>query len=178
MSIDDTDSLDNHFHSALNPVGALFSLIALENQELAEACYERFKECVQDPFLREENEGNDEGLVQTSFIESANGDLIFAVDWKDTGTFLELLDHVTHNIGLEIVFRWPDDIPTEDLKIYQLLALANDQLAVHDCELWQWQTDGDTYQGWIARTSDAAQIEQLAAELGFLIGYPQPFEAD
>jgi hypothetical protein len=47
-----------------------------------------------------------------------------------------------------------------------LFSIAYDRLAEFGYTLWAWETDGDTYAGWMTLTRDGEPLRELATVLG------------
>ena len=49
----------------------------------------------------------------------------------------------------------------------ELMELATDQLRVAGYTLWNWDTGGDAYAGWITRSEDDDEMLEIAETLAF-----------
>jgi len=58
------------------------------------------------------------------------------------------------NLGLRVVAEGVEDLATFD------------RLAEFGYTLWAWETDGDTYAGWMTLTRDGEPLRELATTLG------------
>ena len=79
----------------------------------------------------------------------------FYVDWKDTETFIDCVNQLAARYAIEI--DWGGDA---------LMATAYDRLREHGYTLWNWNTGGDAYAGWMALRRDDDGMQQLAAVMG------------
>ena len=167
-----TEKRETRHARLLKAVRALYGLIALDNQTLADECFQLFKQHLQDEDAKEEFEDDPEGLQEFAIKFGATSSLIFSVDWKDGVSLLEELDVLLSNIGHHVTFSWPCADPGEELPVAQLMALAHQQLAPHGLQLWFWDTGCDSYQGWFGRAADAEQIRVISSELEMNADYP------
>lgn len=93
----------------------------------------------------------------------------FYVDWKDTESLVGSLNALCENQQIELDWGVPDPLEDNFLDQYdlpELLKLASDKLETLGYSLWNWQTDGDAYGGWLSRSSDDQRLQQLAGDLG------------
>ena len=94
----------------------------------------------------------------------------FYVDWKDVESFIGCLNQLCERIDLEIDWG-TDDTEDEDFlegtSVPELMELAADQLRVAGYTLWNWDTGGDAYAGWITRSEDDDEMLEIADTLGF-----------
>lgn len=89
----------------------------------------------------------------------------FFVDWKDTESFVQCLDQLGAARGVEIdwgVEDAMDDDFLDSVDVEELMSMAAASLAGHDLTLWNWDTEGDDYGGWIARAEDDEEIAEIA----------------
>ena len=168
-----TEKRETRHARLLKAVRRFYGLIALDNQALADECFQQFKEHLQDEDTKEDFEDDPEGLQEYAIKFGATSSLIFSVDWKDSVSLLEEFDVLLSNIGHHVTFSWPCADPGEEVPVAQLMALAHQQLAPHGLQLWFWDTGCDSYQGWLGRTADAEQIYAITAELGLNAYYPE-----
>ena len=92
----------------------------------------------------------------------------FYVDWKDTETFIDCVNQLAARYAIEI--DWGGDPSDEDFldgtDVPALMATAYDRLREHGYTLWNWNTGGDAYAGWMALRRDDDGMQQLAAVMG------------
>ncbi len=92
----------------------------------------------------------------------------FFVDWKDTESFVASIDELAARWNLRI--DWGGDTSDEDfidgVEVASLMAVAHDRLREHGYTLWQWNSGGDDYSGWIALSRDDEAMQQLCMALG------------
>ncbi|SMQ94078.1 DUF6630 family protein [Xanthomonas fragariae] len=92
----------------------------------------------------------------------------FYVDGKDTDAFIAAIDELSARWNLRI--DWGGDLDDEEfsrgLSVPDLMALAFDRLREHGYSLWNWNTDGDAYSGWIALSRDDEAMLALTSLLG------------
>lgn len=92
----------------------------------------------------------------------------FYVDWKDSEALIDCLNQLAARFGLDI--DWGGDPSDEDFldgtDVPALMAVAYDRLREHGYTLWNWNTGGDAYAGWMALTRDDEAMQQLASVMG------------
>lgn len=94
----------------------------------------------------------------------------FFVDWKDAQSFIGCLNQLCERVDLEL--DWGTDDPEdeaflESTSVPELMELAHNQLRVAGYTLWNWDTGGDAYAGWITRSEDDEEMLELAEILRF-----------
>ncbi|AKJ32171.1 DUF6630 family protein [Caldimonas brevitalea] len=146
-------------------VKRLLELINVASAEVAEEQFATFSE---------EMGADDEEVLDPADLLWTLKDVIdwesgYYVDWKDTQSFIACLDRLTQAAGLEI--DWGiDDTEDEDFldstSVEDLMQLAHEQLQQAGFTLWNWNTEGDAYGGWITRREDDAEMLNLASTLG------------
>ncbi|WP_354683040.1 hypothetical protein [Cupriavidus necator] len=92
----------------------------------------------------------------------------FFVDWKDSQSFIGCLNQLCERMDVEI--DWGTEDPEdkaflESTSVPELMELAHQQLRVAGYTLWQWDTDGDAYAGWITRSEDDEEMLDIAETL-------------
>lgn len=92
----------------------------------------------------------------------------FYVDWKDTETFVDVINELVKRWNLDI--DWGGDISDEEFldrtDVPTLMAVAYDRLREHGYSLWTWDTGSDSHAGWIALSRDDEGMQQLCQILG------------
>lgn len=91
----------------------------------------------------------------------------FMVDAGDLRTLVQALDELVARWNLSIDWGGdPDDDDFfDDMDASGLLSIAYDRLAESGYTLWTWETDDDSYAGWITLTRDSEPMRELAAAL-------------
>ncbi|SOY69465.1 conserved hypothetical protein [Cupriavidus taiwanensis] len=103
----------------------------------------------------------------------------FFVDWKDAQSFIGCLNQLCERMDLEL--DWGTDDPEDEAflegtSVPELMELAHNQLRVAGYTLWNWDTGGDAYAGWITRSEDDEEMLDLAEILRFEVRpADQPF---
>lgn len=97
------------------------------------------------------------------------------IDWRsgfhvgagDPRALVQALDELSLRWNLTIDWNGnPDDDDFfDDVDIASLLAIAYDRLAEHGYTVWAWETDSDSYAGWITLTRDNEPLRELATAL-------------
>ena len=92
----------------------------------------------------------------------------FHVDAHDPRALVQAIDELAARWNLAIDWDGdPDDEEfLEDTDIAALLSIAYDRLAESGYTVWTWETDGDSYAGWITLTRDNEPMRELATALG------------
>ena len=92
----------------------------------------------------------------------------FYVDWKDVDSFVAVLDELAARWNLRI--DWGGDLDDEDfaddIDVPALMSTAHDRLREHGYTVWNWNTGGDGYAGWIALSRDDEAMLALCSLLG------------
>lgn len=92
----------------------------------------------------------------------------FYVDWKDAESLVDSIGELAARWNIDI--DWGGDTSDEDfldgVDVPALMAIAYDRLREHGYTLWNWNTDGDVYAGWIALSRDDEAMQQLCMALG------------
>jgi len=91
----------------------------------------------------------------------------FIVDAHDLRSLVQAVDELTSRWNLAIDWNGdPDDDEFfDDLDAAALFATAHDRLAEFGYTLWAWETEGDSYAGWITLTRDREPLRELATAL-------------
>lgn len=92
----------------------------------------------------------------------------FLVDAHDPRALVQAIDELASRWNLSIDWGGdPDDDDFfEDTDVPALIALAHDRLAEHGYTVWAWETEGDTYAGWITLSRDSEPLREVATALG------------
>lgn len=82
------------------------------------------------------------------------------------------MNQLCERMDLEV--DWGTDDPEdesflENTSVAELMELAHQQLRVAGYTLWNWDTDGDAYGGWITRSEDDEDMTDIAETLGLAI---------
>ena len=88
-----------------------------------------------------------------------------------------LVQQKWHNAALdEMAARWnlniawggdfDDEDFTDDLDVPMLMTTAHDRLREHGYTVWNWNTGGDAYAGWVALSRDDEAMLALCSLLG------------
>ncbi|MFC4763916.1 DUF6630 family protein [Dyella koreensis] len=91
----------------------------------------------------------------------------FQVEADDTRTLVQAIDELASRWNLSV--EWdgdPDDDDFHaDVDAASLFATAYDSLTPYGYTLWAWETDEDTYAGWMTLTRDNEPLRELATLL-------------
>jgi hypothetical protein len=92
----------------------------------------------------------------------------FQVQADDLRTLVQAIDELCARWNLTIDWGGePDDEEFfDELDAPALLATAYDRLAEFGYTLWLWETDRDSYAGWITLSRDSEPLRELATVLG------------
>lgn len=89
----------------------------------------------------------------------------FYVDWKDAESLIGSLNQLCERIDVEIDWG-TEDTEDEDFlegtSVPELMELAFNQLRVAGYTLWNWDTGGDAFAGWITRSEDDEEVIEIA----------------
>lgn len=154
---------------ALRDVKILYRLISIDDEVLAEECYQFFKSSLHDEDVKEEFEDDFESLLHYCIVLGAEYSLLYKVDWKDTETIVSMFDAIIENLGCNFELNWPDKGSIEESSVSMLIGIANNQLKYHGLQVWSWDTDEDSYQGWISKIEDSQAMFKVANDLNLSI---------
>lgn len=151
---------------AQDAVSRLFALINLGDSQQSTRHLALLEEALEDA---EEDEADAEALLY-QIKEIIDWEAGFYVDWKDVESFIGCLNQLCERIDLEI--DWGTDDPEDEdflegTSVPELMELATDQLRVAGYTLWNWDTGGDAYAGWITRSEDDDEMLEIAETLAF-----------
>jgi hypothetical protein len=92
----------------------------------------------------------------------------FIVGARDLRSLVQAIDELSSRWNLSIDWNGdPDDDEFfDDLDAAALFSTAYDRLAEFGYTLWAWETDGDSYAGWMTLTRDGEPLRELATALG------------
>lgn len=152
---DDGEELDDE---AL--VWQLLLLINPGDEDTALQQFARYREA------REENDGDEPVEAVREAIDWISG---FYVDWKDTPSFVDAIDQLAARWNLRI--DWGVEDPSDEdfldrVDVPELMSVAYDRLREHGYTLWNYDTGGDAYAGWIALRRDDENMKAVASALG------------
>ena len=92
----------------------------------------------------------------------------FIVGAHDLRALVQAVDELASRWNLSI--DWNGDIDDDefydDMDAAELFSIAYDRLAEFGYTLWAWETDGDTYAGFMTLTRDGEPLRELATMLG------------
>ncbi|MCY1195965.1 hypothetical protein D3C81_707660 [compost metagenome] len=147
-------------------IARFFALINLDDSAQTAAQLSMFE----DALLDAEDDDTDGGELLWVVREVIDWQSGFFVDWKDCQSFIGCLNQLCERIDLEI--DWGTDEPEEEsflegTSVPELMELAHNQLRVAGYTLWNWDTGGDAYAGWITRSEDDEEMLDLAEQLRF-----------
>lgn len=91
----------------------------------------------------------------------------FIVDAGDMPALMQAIDELAARFNLAIDWNGdPDDDEFfDDMDPPELFSIAYDRLAEFGYTLWAWETDGDSYAGWMSLTRDGEPLRELAGAL-------------
>ena len=92
----------------------------------------------------------------------------FHVDAQDTRTLVQAIDELSSRWNISI--DWSGDPDDDDfhanIDAASLFAIAYDCLLEHDYTLWAWESEDDSYAGWMTLKRDNEHLRELAVSLG------------
>ncbi|WP_454712781.1 DUF6630 family protein [Cupriavidus nantongensis] len=147
-------------------IARFFALINLDDSAQTSAQLAMFEDALLDA-EDDDTEGPELLWVVREVIDWQSG---FFVDWKDAQSFIGCLNQLCERMDLEL--DWGTDDPEdeaflESTSVPELMELAHNQLRVAGYTLWNWDTGGDAYGGWITRSEDDEEMLDLAEILRF-----------
>lgn len=149
---------------AQDAASRLIGLINLGDAAQTERQQALFDESLEDS---EEDDADGEELlwILKDIVDWESG---FYVDWKDAESFIGSLNQLCERIDLEIdwgVEDTEDEDFLESTSVPELMEIAFNQLRVAGYTLWNWDTGGDAYAGWITRSEDDEEMLEIAETL-------------
>lgn len=155
---DENDSADDSVEAN---VWQLLLLINPGDEELALQQFAEYREAAAEV---DEHDGEPMEIIRR-VIDWRSG---FQVDAQDTRTLVQAIDELASRWNLSIDWGGdPDDDEFHaDNDAASLFAIAYDRLLEHDYTLWAWETDDDSYAGWITLKRDNEHLRELATSLG------------
>ncbi|CAM3369420.1 hypothetical protein [Cupriavidus taiwanensis] len=147
-------------------IARFFALINLDDSAQTSAQLAMFEDALLDA-EDDDTDGPELLWVIREVIDWQSG---FFVDWKDAQSFIGCLNQLCERVDLEL--DWGTDDPEdeaflESTSVPELMELAHNQLRVAGYTLWNWDTGGDAYAGWITRSEDDEEMLELAEILRF-----------
>ncbi|RDK05744.1 DUF6630 family protein [Cupriavidus lacunae] len=147
-------------------IARFFALINLGDSAQTSAQLSMFEDALLDA-ENDDTDGQELLWVIREVIDWQSG---FFVDWKDAQSLIGCLNQLCERMDLEI--DWGSDEPEdeaflESTSVPELMELAHNQLRVAGYTLWNWDTGGDAYGGWITRSEDDEEMLDLAEVLRF-----------
>lgn len=141
-------------------VWQLLLLINPGDEDTAAQQFGRFREA------REEGEAGDIADLVQEIVDWTSG---YYVDWKDTETFIDAIAQLAARWNLRV--DWGVEDPGDEdflagTDVPELMARAYDRLREHGYTLWNRDTGGDAYAGWIALRRDDENMQAVCAALG------------
>ncbi len=96
-------------------------------------------------------------------------ELTYFVDWKDTESFVECLSGIAKRWGATLTFGVDDPLDEDFLdetEVPELVIRAHGELLPQGLLLWNWDTEGDAYGGWITRPESESAVLEAGEALG------------
>ena len=91
------------------------------------------------------------------------------MDWKDTESFVECLSGIAKRWGATLTFGVDDPLDEDFLdetEVPELMIRAHGELLPQGLLLWNWDTEGDAYGGWITRPESESAVLEAGEALG------------
>lgn len=138
----------------------LLLLINPGDEDTALQQFARYRETL------EQQPGADPADTVQTVIDWTSG---YLVDFKDTGTFIDAIVQLASRWNLRV--EWGVEDPTDDefldgTDVPALMSRAYDRLREHGYTLWNRDTGGDSYAGWITLRRDDENMQAVAVALG------------
>lgn len=96
-------------------------------------------------------------------------ELTYFVDWKDTESFVECLSGIAKRWGATLTFGVDDPLDEDFLdetEVPELMIRAHGELLPQGLLLWNWDTEGDAYGGWITKPESESAVLEAGEALG------------
>jgi len=140
-------------------VWQLLLLINPGDEDTALQQFARFREASEDG-------GGDVAELVQEIVDWTSG---YYVDANDTETFIDAIAQLAARWNLRVDWGVEDPGDEEFLAgtdVPELMARAYDRLREHGYTLWNRDTGGDAYAGWIALRRDDENMQAVCAALG------------
>lgn len=92
----------------------------------------------------------------------------YFVDWKDTESFVQCLTDIASAWGASLGFGVDDPLDEDfldEVSVPDLMVRAHSELLEQGLVLWNWDTGGDCYSGWITRIDSRPTMNSISATL-------------
>lgn len=147
-----------------------FALVNFHDTALTGRQVARFAEALSDAGIEDEEIDADE-LAQL-LREVMDWESGFHVDPNDSGAFIGCMNQLCERIDVNV--DWGTDDPEdetflEETTVPELMEIAHEQLRVLGYTLWNWDTGGAAYAGWLTRSEDDEDMLDIAQILGLEI---------
>lgn len=131
----------------------LLLLINPGDEETALQQFDAWREAIDEAAGDEDAEVDEWLWTLKDVIDWRSG---FCVDSKDVDAFVSAIDELAARWNLRI--DWGGDFDDEEFSdsvdVPELMGVAYDRLREYGYSLWNWNTGGDSYAGWIALSRD------------------------
>jgi hypothetical protein len=147
----------------LSAIGQLIDLIS-PSAEIANKHREQFLDA--DP---DDVDAEDASALPWLLKDVVDWETGYFVDWKDTESFVQCTTGIAEAWGATVTFGTEnplDDDFLDDVTVPELMIRAHKELLGQGLILWNWNTQGDCYSGWLTRTSERALVKSLLEPLG------------
>lgn len=104
-----------------------------------------------------------------AFGRATDWQLTYNVDWKDSESLVQCLQQLARMWMVTLTFGVDNPLDEAFLEAHdvpELLALADEELSTHHLGLWGWDTESDSYSGWIGRVTDADMFARVGEATG------------
>ncbi|HSW06487.1 DUF6630 family protein [Aquabacterium sp.] len=115
-----------------------------------------------------DDDGDDSNLlwVVKDVVDWESG---YFVDWKDTESFVHCVMKLADRWGVTLTFGSENPLADDFLSrttVPDLMNQAHSELLPKGLVLWNWDTEGDCYCGWITKSISASAVAAISATLG------------
>lgn len=155
-----------HIESWAEQAITLFELINPSNIDRADDQHAAFLE-----LLEQKAEDEISSSVELMWLvkEATEGESSFCVSWRGAPEFIGALTAILPDEDTEI--DWGTDDPNDEdflqsTTVPELLRQAYASLLDLGYTLWCWDTEGDTYVGWLTQSIDEGELMDVAERLG------------
>lgn len=158
--------ISEYFNASLVKAAEQLIIAISASDELRDRHLQMLRETELDGDDAKEAEGDPSRLlwIIKDIIDWETG---FYVDWSDTESFVECLGELAESRGVTLSFGVDDPLAEEfldEVEVSELMLRAHAELAAQGLVLWNWDTEGDAYGGWISRP-DAAPVMATVSEV-------------
>lgn len=152
---------DTFSESSLQAVGRLIEIISPSKEQAEQHLANLLRESPED------DDADGPGALLWLLKDVIDWETGYFVDWKDTESFVQCLTGLASAWGTHLSFGTDDPLDDDfldEVSVPDLMVRAHLELLEKGLVLWNWDTGGDCYGGWISRI-DARPVMDVVSAL-------------